>query len=65
MDVILSYTVLWDIDLPAGRLRDHGLKTRGWTIVSAQNQHLDVFGVVPKPDLWRITALDVVGFDMT
>jgi len=54
MDVMLSYTVLWDIDLPAGRLRDHGLKTRGWTIVSAQNQHLDVFGVVSTPDLWRM-----------
>lgn len=54
MDVTLSYTVLWDIDLPAGRLRDHGLKTRGWTIVSAQNQHLDVFGVVYTPELWRM-----------
>ncbi len=54
MDVALSYTVLWDIDLPAGRLRDHGLKTRGWTIVSAQNQHLDVFGVVSTPEIWRM-----------
>jgi hypothetical protein len=54
MDVMLSYTVLWDIDLPPGRLRDHGLKTRGWTIVSAQNQHLDVFGVVSTPELWRM-----------
>jgi hypothetical protein len=54
MDVALTYTVLWDIDLPAGRLRDHGLKTRGWTIVSAQNQHLDVFGVVYTPELWRM-----------
>ncbi|MBL9135734.1 MAG: hypothetical protein JNK85_07695 [Verrucomicrobiales bacterium] len=54
MDVTLSYTVLWDIDLPAGRLRDHGLKTRGWTIVSAQNQHLDVFGVMYTPELWRM-----------
>lgn len=54
MDVALSYTVLWDIDLPAGRLRDHGLKTRGWTIVSAQNQHLDVFGVVYTPEVWRM-----------
>jgi len=54
MDVMLSYTVLWDIDLPAGRLRDHGLKTRGWTIVSAQNQHLDVFGVVFAPEIWRM-----------
>lgn len=54
MDVVLTYTVLWDIDLPAGRLRDHGLKTRGWTIVSAQNQHLDVFGVLYTPELWRM-----------
>lgn len=54
MDVTLSYTVLWDIDLPAGRLRDHRLKTRGWTIVSAQNQHLDVFGVMYTPELWRM-----------
>lgn len=54
MDVTLSYTVLWDIDLPAGRLRDHGLKTRGWTVVSAQNQHLDVFGVVYTPEIWRM-----------
>jgi hypothetical protein len=54
MDVTLSYTVLWDIDLPAGRLRDHGLKTRGWTIVSAQNQHLDVFGVMYTPEIWRM-----------
>jgi hypothetical protein len=54
MDVTLSYTVLWDIDLPAGRLRDHGLKTRGWTIVSAQNQHLDVFAVMFTPEIWRM-----------
>jgi hypothetical protein len=54
MDVVLTYTVLWDIDLPPGRLRDHGLKTRGWTIVSAQNQHLDVFGVFYTPEIWRM-----------
>lgn len=54
LDVALSYTVLWDIDLPAGRLRDHGLKTRGWTIVSAQNQHLDVYAVLFTPEIWRI-----------
>lgn len=54
MDVTLTYTVLWDIDLPPGRLRDHDLKTRGWTIVSAQNQHLDVFGVIYTPELWRM-----------
>lgn len=54
MDVALTYTVLWDIDMPPGRLRDYGFKTRGWTIVSAQNQHLDVFGVVSTPDIWRM-----------
>lgn len=54
MDVTLSYTVLWDIDLPAGRLRDHGLKTRGWSVVSAQNQHLDAYGVLYTPELWRM-----------
>ena len=57
MDVVLSYTVLWDIDLPPGRLRDHGLKTRGWTIVSAQNQHLDVYGVLYTPEIWRMGTL--------
>jgi hypothetical protein len=52
--VTLSYTVIWDIDMPAGRLRDHDLKTRGWTDVSAQNQHLDMFGVVYTPEIYRM-----------
>ncbi len=54
LDVALTYTVLWDIDLPAGRLRDHALKTCGWTIVSAQNQHLDVYAVLFTPEIWRM-----------
>jgi hypothetical protein len=54
LDVALTYTVLWDIDLPAGRLRDHHLKTRGWTIVSAQNQHLDVYAVLFTPEIYRM-----------
>ncbi len=54
MDVVLSYTVVWDIDLPASRLRDHNFKTRGWTIVSAQNQHLDVYGVLFMPEIYRM-----------
>jgi len=54
LDVALTYTVLWDIDLPPGRLRDHGFKTRGWTIVSAQNQHLDAYGVLFTPEIWRM-----------
>ncbi len=57
MDTALTYTYVWDVDLPPGRLRDHGLKTRGWTSVSAQNMHLDVFGVVYTPELWRMGTL--------
>ncbi len=53
-DVALTYTVLWDIDLPAGRLRDHNFKTRGWTAVSPQNQHIDVYGVLIAPEIYRI-----------
>ncbi|MBN2128959.1 MAG: hypothetical protein JW741_05655, partial [Sedimentisphaerales bacterium] len=53
-DVVLTYVVVWDIDLPAGRLRDHGFKTRGWTAVSVQNQHIDVFGVLIAPDIYRV-----------
>ena len=53
-DVVLSYLVAWDIDLPPGRLRNHGFHTRGWTVVSPQNQHIDVFGVLIAPDVYRL-----------
>ncbi len=53
-DVAISYVVVWDIDMPPGRLRDHFFKTRGWTVVSPQNQHIDVFGVLIAPDVYRV-----------
>lgn len=53
-DVTLSYTVVWDIPLPAGRLANHNFKTRGWTGVSAQNQHLDVYGVLIAPSIYKL-----------
>lgn len=53
-DVCLSYLYVWDVGMPPGRLADHGLKTRGWTGVSVQNQHLDVFGVIFTPQLWQL-----------
>ena len=53
-DVTISYTVVWDIPLPAGRLADHAFKTRGWTGVSAQNQHLDVYGVLIAPSVYKM-----------
>ena len=53
-DVAMTYTVVWDIDLPPGRLRNHAFKTRGWTAVSVQNQHIDVYGVLIAPDIYRL-----------
>ncbi len=53
-DVVLSYTVVWDIPLPPGRMADHFFKTRGWTGVSPQNQHLDVYGVLTTPEIYKL-----------
>ncbi len=54
MDVCLSYVVVWRIPLPAGRLADFNFKTEGWTVVSPQNQHLDVYGVVFAPEIFKM-----------
>lgn len=56
-DVVISYVYVWDVPLPPGRLTDHNLKTRGWTTVSAQNMHLDVYGVLCAPAIWRLGDL--------
>jgi hypothetical protein len=56
-DVVLSYTVVWDIPMPPGRMADHFFKSRGWTGVSAQNQHLDVYGVLTTPQFYRLGQL--------
>jgi hypothetical protein len=56
-DVVLTYMMVLDIDLPAGRLRDHDFKTRGWTAVSVQNMHIDVFAVLTTPDIYRLGQL--------
>lgn len=56
-DVVLTYTVVWDIPLPTGRMSDHYFKTRGWTGVSPQNQHLDVYGVLIAPSIYKMGAI--------
>jgi len=56
-DVTLTYVVVWDIDLPPGRLRDHAFKTRGWTAVSVQNMHIDVYGVLIAPSVYKLGLL--------
>lgn len=53
-NVVISYTYLWDVALPAGRLRDHNFKTRGWTAVSVQNMHIDVYGVFIAPYIYKL-----------
>lgn len=54
MDVCLSYLVVWDIPLPAGRMADYNFKTTGWTVVSPQNQHIDVYGVLYAPEVYKM-----------
>lgn len=54
MDVCLSYVVVWDIPLPAGRMADYHFRTTGWTVVSPQNQHIDVYGVLFAPEVYKM-----------
>ncbi|AQT67044.1 hypothetical protein STSP2_00183 [Anaerohalosphaera lusitana] len=56
-DVVLTYTCVYDIEMPPGRLRNHRFKTRGWTDVSAQNQHVDIFGVLIAPKIYKLGTL--------
>ena len=46
--------MVWDIPLPPGRLADYNFKTTGWTVVSPQNQHIDVFGVLFTPEIYKM-----------
>ena len=57
MDVCLSYVVVWDIPLPPGRMADYNFKSTGWTVVSPQNQHIDVYGVLFAPEVYRMGQL--------
>jgi hypothetical protein len=57
LDVVLTYVCVWDMDLPAGRLRSHAFNTRGWTAVSVQNMHVDAYGVLMTPEIYRMGEL--------
>ena len=54
MNMMLTYTMVWDATYPPGRLADHAFRSSGWTVVSAQNQHLDAFGVLTVPEVTRM-----------
>ncbi|MEM9158264.1 MAG: hypothetical protein AAGB46_04380 [Verrucomicrobiota bacterium] len=53
-DVVLSYMYVWDVPMPPGRLADNNFRSRGWTSVSVQNMHLDVYGVLCGPSFWKL-----------
>lgn len=57
-DMMMTYTYVWDVPQPADRLSDHRVRTRGWTSVSAQNMHLDVWGALTAPDVYRLGQID-------
>ncbi len=54
MDVALSYAYVWDVPIIAGRMADHNFKSTGWTGVSPQNQHIDVFAVFFTPYIYKM-----------
>jgi hypothetical protein len=56
-DVVVSYMYVWDVPLPPGRLADHAFRSRGWTSVSVQNMHLDIYGVLCAPAFWKLADL--------
>ena len=56
-DLVLSYLFVWDVDFNAGRLNDHAFKTRGWTSVSVQNMHIDVYGAFIAPFVYKLGLL--------
>ena len=55
---MLTYTYVCDVPLPPGWLSDNRLRTRGWTAVSPQNEHLDVWGAFTAPDVYRLGQID-------
>lgn len=52
MHMALSWTVVWNITMPRGRtLSKARFRSAGWTVVSVQNQCLDVFALLTVPEL--------------
>lgn len=56
-DHLIAYLYLWDVPMPPGRLADHAFRSRGWSSVSVQNMHLDVYGVLCAPHIWKLADL--------
>ena len=52
--VCLTYLQCWTIPMKPGKLADCDFNSLGWTAVSVQNMHLDVYGVWIAPLLWKI-----------
>ena len=57
LNLFLSYLVVWAIPMPPGRLADKGFRSTGWSVVSPQNQCLDVWAVWKTPLVWQMGDL--------
>lgn len=52
---LFTWTFLWDVPFERNSfLGELNFKTRGWTVVSVENQHLDPYGLIIAPDLLRL-----------
>ncbi len=53
--LLLTYLQLWDIAMPPGSiLAEKGFRSTGWSAVSVQNMHLDVYGVWVVPLIYKL-----------
>ncbi len=53
--VLLTYLQLWDIPMPPdSELAKRDFRSSGWSAVSVQNMHLDVYGVWVSPLLYQL-----------
>lgn len=54
LDTLLTWTIVWDIPMPPSRLGDYSIKMRGFTTVSAQRPHADIYGIIVTPEVRRM-----------
>ncbi len=53
--LLLTYLQLWDISMPPGSiLARKDFRSTGWSAVSVQNMHLDVYGVWVAPLIYQL-----------
>jgi len=52
---LTTWMFMWDVPFnECTVLSKYNFRTRGWTVVSVENQHLDPYGIVIAPDMVRL-----------